>query len=273
MATQKQLAKKIAVYTQVVTEIFRRRRKGNSFDIPFDRADISRVADELRLKIPKNLGDLIYTFRFRKDLPEEIRSVAPKGLEWVIRLAGDAKYRFTLTSLGQVRPNPQMMNIKIPDATPGIIERYAQNDEQALLAIVRYNRLLDIFTGVTCYALQSHLRTKVEGIGQCEIDELYVGVDRSGTHYVLPVQAKGGNDKLGAVQIEQDMAVCRDKFPQLVCRPIGAQFLGDSVALFEFMQDEKDVRIARECHYKLVPHTEISDADLDRYKQIVGNEK
>ena len=212
-----------AAYTRILTEIFRRRRKGNSFDVPFTRQDISHVADDLKLKLPKNLGDLIYTFRFRRDLPDEIRSVAPEGMEWVIRLAGDAKYRFALTSLGQVKPNPQMQKIKIPDATPGIIERYALSDEQALLAIVRYNRLLDIFTGVTCYALQSHLRTKVKGIGQCEIDELYIGVDRSGSHYILPVQAKGGNDKLGAVQIEQDMAVCRAKFPVIpvaILRPL-----------------------------------------------------
>ncbi len=33
----------------------------------------------------------------------------------------------------------------ILDATPGIIELYAFSDEQALLAKLRYNRLVDIF--------------------------------------------------------------------------------------------------------------------------------
>lgn len=93
-----------------------------------------------------------------------------------------------------------MVTIKVPDATPGIIAKYALNDEQALLAKVRYNRLLDIFTGVTCYSLQNHLRTTVPNMGQIETDELYVGVDKRGVHYVLPVQAKGGKDKLGIVQ-------------------------------------------------------------------------
>ena len=41
-------------------------------------------------------------------------------------------------------------------------------------------------------ALQNHLRTTVAGMGQVETDEIYVGVDRSGSHYVVPVQAKGG---------------------------------------------------------------------------------
>ena len=42
---------------------------------------------------------------------------------------------------------------KIPDATPGIIAKYASTDEQGLLAKLRYNRLLDILTGTTCYSL------------------------------------------------------------------------------------------------------------------------
>ena len=48
---------------------------------------------------------------------------------------------------------------KIPDGTPSIVRKYSISDEQALLAIVRYNRLIDIFLGVTCYSLQNHLRT------------------------------------------------------------------------------------------------------------------
>lgn len=85
------------------------------------------------------------------------------------------------------------------------------SDEQALLAKLRYNRLVDIFTGVACYSLQSHLRTHVSGIGQVETDEIYIGVDRRGVHYVFPIQAKGGKDRIGVVQIEQDFAMCAAK--------------------------------------------------------------
>lgn len=265
-----QHASKSGGYEKIIVEIFRRGRKSGNDEIVFKRDDIINTATSLDVATPKNLGDLIYTYRFRRDLPEEITNTAPIGKQWVIRLSGDAIYRFSLTSLGQVTPNPQLRTIKIPKATPGIIERYALSDEQSLLAIVRYNRLLDIFTGVTCYALQSHLRTKVDGIGQCEIDELYAGVGQSGTHFILPVQAKGGKDKLGAVQIEQDMAVCHQKFPELVCRPIGAQFLeDDAVALFEFTEDDKDIRIARECHYQLVSPQAITKQDLETYRMLV----
>ena len=84
-------------------------------------------------------------------------------------------------------PNPNFAVTKIPDATPGIIGKYTFSDEQAVLARVRYNRLIDIFLGITCYSLQNHFRTTVPGMGQVETDEMYVGVDKSGAHYVIPV--------------------------------------------------------------------------------------
>ncbi len=87
-----------------------------------------------------------------------------------------------------------------------MIARYALSDEQALLAKIRYNRLIDLFTGLTCYSLQNHLRTAVKNVGQVETDEIYVGLDKRGAHFILPVQAKGKREKIGIVQIEQDIA-------------------------------------------------------------------
>jgi hypothetical protein len=145
---------------------------------------------------------------------------------------------------------------------------YALTDEQALLARLRYNRLLDIFSRVTCYSLQSHLRTTVPNVGQVETDEVYVGVDRRGAHYVLPVQAKGKKDRLSLVQVRQDIAVCRHKFPNLICRSIGAQFMEDAViALFEFEENARDVTVALERHYRLVPSDELTAEELRRYPQ------
>ncbi len=141
---------------------------------------------------------------------------------------------------------------KVPDSTPGLIDRYAQSDEQALLAKLRYNRLVDVFTGITCYSLQSHLRTTVEDLGQIETDEVYVGLDRSGAHYVLPVQAKAKNDRHNVVQIESDIAMCAEKFPGLVPEP-RAQFMeGGVIAMFEFENSPEGVAIVSEQHYRLV---------------------
>ena len=232
------------------------------------REDIITFAAKLGIDLPKNLGDLIYTFRYRTELPASIRMTAPEGETWIIRSAGRSKYRFVLVTDVPLIPNANLTVTKIPDTTPGLIAKYAFNDEQAVLARIRYNRLIDIFLGIACYSLQSHLRTTVTGMGQVETDELYVGVNKSGSQYVIPVQAKGGSDRLNRVQIEQDIAVCSEKMPLLVCRPVGAQFMKDDlIALFEFEQQGDDIRIASEKHYLLVSPDQVTEDDLARYRR------
>src|SRR5438477_712553 len=200
-------------------------------------------------------------------LPESIRAKAPEGEDWIIRPSGRSRYRFVATKVVNITPNKLLAETKIPDATPGVISMYALGDEQALLAKLRYNRLIDIFTGVTCYSLQSHLRTTVSNIGQVETDEVYIGVDRQGAHYVIPVQAKGGKDRMSVVQIEQDIAVCAAKFKDAICRPVGAQFIeANLIALFEFEPTSEGVRVRTERHYELVAPDELSDEELRRYR-------
>jgi hypothetical protein len=257
-------------YSAIIEKIFFSKYKKGMREVPFVRDEMEKFASALRLKLPKNLGDLVYSFRYRAILPETITTLAGEGQVWVIRPTGRAKYSFALVKNTPIHPNEQMAITKVPDATPGIVAKYAFNDEQALLAKVRYNRLVDIFTGVTCYSLQNHLRTTVPEMGQVETDEIYIGVDKKGAHYVFPIQAKGGNDKLSIVQIEQDFAVCDAKFPLLVCRPIAAQFMeGGVIALFEFESGENGVGISVEKHYKLVSPKEVTDADLKNYRSRV----
>lgn len=255
-------------YATIIERIFLSKFKRGMRAVGFERDDIVRSATEMGITLPKNLGDLIYSFRYRAALPPTIQSTASKGKIWIIRPAGRSKYRFVQVADRPLVPNESMTTTKVPDATPGIIAKYALGDEQALLAKVRYNRLVDIFTGVTCYSLQNHLRTTVPGLGQVETDEIYVGVDKKGVHYIFPIQAKGGADRLSIVQIEQDIALCKNKFPSLICRPIGAQFMQtDTIALLEFEEDAEGIGITSEKHYRLVPPEEVTEADLQSYRQ------
>ncbi len=238
-------------------------------EFDFAREDIGVIAAELNVTIPKNLGDVIYTFRYRKPLPKAILDTQPDHLYWLILGAGDAKYRFRLSRLCYIEPTRGLLVRKIPDATPEIIAQYALSDEQALLAKVRYNRLIDIFLGVTAYSLQNHLRTKIPNYGQIEIDELYVGVDSQGAQFIVPVQAKGGNDKLGVIQTIQDVTFCQtqERYKHCVPRTVSAQFMdGDVIAMFELTFDGDDVSIVREKHYRLVGASEITPAELAVYK-------
>jgi hypothetical protein len=253
-------------YSAIVGTIFKRHHKPGKNEFEFSRDEFVDVAKSLRIALPKNLGDTIYSFRFRNVLPPEIVATASPGMEWGIELAGKGVYRFRLGKPIRIEPQPGQIAIKIPDATPEIIASYALNDEQALLAKVRYNRLIDIFLGIATYSLQNHLRTTVRGIGQIEVDEIYVGVNRYGQQFVIPVQAKGGTDQLAVSQTRQDIACCAEKFPRLACRPVSAQFMaGDAIALFELTLEGDDVKIVEEKHYRLVPSDEIGGEDLKSY--------
>lgn len=257
-------------YSQIIESIFLSHYRTGDETFEFSREEIDQAAQKLSIKLPKNFSDVLYEFRYRADLPEKILMRAPEGKQWIIEPAGKGKYRFKAVAISpQFIPNPHLLEIRIPEATPGIIAKWALTDEQALLAKVRYNSLIDIFTEVKCYSLQNHLRSFVPGLGQVETDEIYVGIGSSGAQYVFPVQAKSGKDKLSVVQVTQDVSLCQAKFPSLICRPIGAQFMEKNlISLFEFREAEQEIRIAVERHYKLVPHEECTEDDLKTYRML-----
>ena len=254
-------------YAAIIEKIFFSHWKKGLKEFEFDRSEIKEWAAKLEIDLPDNIGDLIYTFRFRAPLPASIRKTETKGMQWHIQLAGRAHYRFKLAKENRIVPRAELLTIKVPDATPELIGAYALDDEQALLAIVRYNRLIDIFLGITTYSLQNHLRTTAKGVGQIEIDELYVGIDTRGCHYVIPVQAKGGNDQISIVQTQQDITTCAEKFPGIKCRAISVQFMDDDIiALFELTVDDEEVKVVDERHYKLVPADEIDKKAIVSYR-------
>lgn len=235
----------------ILERIFSTKYKSGATQVEFAREDISRTARELGIRLPKNLGDLVYSFRYRAALPDTVREKATRGKAWIIRGAGPAKYAFVLVPDISLAPNPNLAETMVPDSTPGVVAKYALSDEQALLAW-----FATIDSSISFWGSRSTRYTitcvpAVPSIGQVETDEL----------------AKAGNDCLSVVQIEQDMAVCASKFPSLVCRAVGVQFTPHNViALFEFEQTQGSVAVSSEKHYRLVPPDQISDEDLRVYQ-------
>lgn len=255
-------------YRVLIKKIFFDHYREGVTTFEFDRTEIKSAAQTLGIDLPDNLGDLIYSFRFRTSLPKRVTTTQPDGMEWVIELAGRARYRFNLVKINRILPREDLVTTDIPDATPELIRAYALDDEQALLAIIRYNRLVDTFLGLTTYSLQNHLRTTVKGIGQIEIDELYVGLDKRGRHYIIPVQAKGGKDQIGIVQTTQDIRFVEEKFPGMKCRATAAQFMDDKiVALFELTLQDDEIKVAEEKHYRLVPAKELDNDVIRDYDE------
>ena len=255
-------------YDNVIERVFLNNYKKAAIKVSFNRDELAHACDELGIPRIKNLGDIPYSYRFRKELPSSIKDVCPANSEWIIIGTGIGTYEFRLAAPGKIAPTSNRQRIKVPDATPEIVKKYAPGtDEQALLTKVRYNRLVDLFTGLTCYSIQNHLRTTIQNVGQIEIDEVYLGVNKKGAHFVIPCQAKSPGDRFGIVQVMQDIEFCKARYPDAICKPIALQFLTENdVAILELAVEESDdifhLSVADERHYKLVGRDGITDEEI-----------
>lgn len=105
-------------------------------------------------------------------------------------------------------------------------------------------------------------------MGQIEIDELYIGLDKHGCHHIVPVQAKGGKDRIGVVQVMQDIGFVDQKFPGTRFRAVAAQFMKDGeIALFELTLKDDEVRVVEERHYRLVPADRLDREAVRDYRR------
>jgi len=248
-------------YANIIISIFEEKYSEPMDEVPFTREDLISHSHKLGIKPPKNLGDIVYSFRYRAELPEPIKNTVPEGYTWIIVGIGDAQYSFIKSRQSNILPNNSLLPILIPNNTPEILSLYSLSDEQSLLSKVWYNKILDMFLGIVTYSMQNHLRTKVKEIGQIEIDELYIGINKIGQHFIIPVQAKVGNDKIGAVQLYQDITYCKVKFPDLICIPIAVHFnkTDNRICMFRLTLDHFSVAIIEEKHYRLVQNNAFND--------------
>lgn len=89
----------INVYQALIEHIFFNRYPPGSAQFEFLRSDLARAAAKMKIAPPRNLGDVIYSLRYRSELPQSILNTQPKGMEWIIEGAGRARYRFSLVRL------------------------------------------------------------------------------------------------------------------------------------------------------------------------------
>lgn len=158
-------------------------------EVPFTIGDIRQGIKLVSEKNPaygeENVPDVLYHFRSgRGKLPQSVEGTGP----WMIVGRGKGRYAFfRVTTSLEITVPPDLEIIYLPDATPEIVLEYAGSDEQGILAKLNYNRVLDIFLQLACYHLQNHWRSSVKSKGQCEIDDLYVGLNNVGKQFVIPV--------------------------------------------------------------------------------------
>lgn len=78
-------------YHQLVEKIFFDKYVDGDLEVLFERLDINSAAKDLGIELPSNVGDVIYSIRFRTPMPESILLTQPEGKEWIIELAGRSK--------------------------------------------------------------------------------------------------------------------------------------------------------------------------------------
>ena len=127
-------------------------------------------------------------------------------------------------------------------------------DEQAILTVASFCRVLDHFTGMTIYRLRSHVRKSVPGVGQAELDAIDVGIARSDDDIpvVFPIEAKALADALNRVQIFNMVQYAEYYYPELTVRPLAMKVDEASVLhVIEFNVPRKtsDLKIINAASY------------------------
>jgi hypothetical protein len=241
----------MSIYETIITKIFEKKHSVDLEIVNFSRDEITDICVEYDIRISKNIGDLIYSYKCRrKSLPSSIKLTAPIDKEWIIRQNGSGLYQIAL--IKKVNLNiADMEPIYISDRTPKIVKETVINNEQSMLAICRYNKILEKFVGENVHLVQSHLRTNIKGLGQIEIDELFVSHDGK---TIFPVQAKNDKEKLNTPQTIQDIMLCEVYYPQMVCRPVIVKQLSPTeLAFIEMGQHNNgEIFIKDEKHYKFI---------------------
>jgi len=256
---------------EVMQRVFQKNLSRGAAEVLFTMDDIREAIAAVGKIRPgykeNNVADVRYQYTSgRHILPDAINRLGP----WMIVGRGKAQYAFVkLATSPEIRIQDDLLTVSLPNATPEIVLEYAGTDEQGMLAKVNYNRLLDIFLQITCYHLQNHWRTSIKNKGQCEIDDLYVGLNINGKQFVIPVEAKCASENLSKTQIVQIIDFARDRYPKLIIRPVGVQEMKDgSLVLIEFTPaaHPDEIKIKEMRRYKLVP---FADVPLDKQQAQV----
>lgn len=241
-------------YDSVILEVFNRYYHPGLKRLVFPKDDLAEACQKHGMTI-RNIPDIVYTYRSRRTLPPAILA---KG-HWAIEPAGRSKYAFRLLNqpphfkiaFDEFEP------IEIPNALPEVVEGLLREDEQSLLTRILYNRLVDIFTELTCFHIQNHYRSFVAEVGEVELDSLYVGMDRTGQLTILPIEAKsvGQNEFIGRIQVSQMVSLMRQDFPNMAHRVLAVKPLSDgTVGMAEFSDttDPDESRVISVARFRLI---------------------
>jgi len=243
------------VYVPIIREIFREKFTPGCTAIDFTLDDVRRWADVLGI-VTRNPADVIYRMRARTVLPLEILEAG----FYILRAIGRGKYRLEVAE-STILEIPDHPITEALDLTPLPVRRLlpeelSEIDEQGLLTMISYCKLLDHFTGLQVFRLRSHVRKSVATIGQAELDEIDVGVALRDDEIpvIFPIEAKAADEPVNRVQISAMVIYCAEYFPGHEIRPLAIKLDYDSLIHFlEFnpSPEAANLKIVKSCGYRL----------------------
>lgn len=249
------------VHVPVILKLFMDRWRPGASTVVFSLDDVRTAVEAVRATSTepdrissRNPADVVYRMRSRTVLPKEILD---KGFH-ILRAVGRGRYQFEKASSGIIEV-PVNALVAAIDQTPMPVRRLlpetmAEMDEQALLSVVGYCKLLDHFTGMKIYRLRSHVRKSVPGIGQAELDAIDVGIasGEDDLPVIFPIEAEAVSDELNRVQVFNMIQYAAHYYPRMTVRPLALKVDYQSAVHFmEFNVASRpgDLRIVRSASY------------------------
>lgn len=254
-------------YKAIVEQVFLANLRQGARDVDFCEAEIKQAAKKLGIRVRGGPRAMVSSFRDPDTLPQSVRERAPRGHIWLIRSAGQSRYRFVATRKFMIPPREMLAVTHLVSCSPDLVTKFALDEKQVLLSILRYDRLIDVFAGMSCYCLQGSSVAISGSVEQPNADAIYIGVDRSGAPRVFPVHASGRGQRLSVTQIERSVVLCSRLFPSLACAAIGAQLMPDGlIALRWFQTTENGLGLIEERHYRLMSPNTVTSECLSTYR-------
>lgn len=94
---------KAGQYVPIIAHVFRKYWSKGSEEFEFHRDELVEAAQALRVARPDNLGDVIYSFRYRRELPAEILQTAPRAKPGSLKGRDRAAIAFALSNSVEIR--------------------------------------------------------------------------------------------------------------------------------------------------------------------------
>ena len=66
-------------YNAIIEKVFLDRYSAEDEEVAFVRDDLIAAATHLAVPVPRNLGDVLYTFRYRRPLPKPSGTLLPRA--------------------------------------------------------------------------------------------------------------------------------------------------------------------------------------------------